>query len=110
MAAIEIDENGICVSAELLGELLDLPPTRIQPLMAAGEISSRHERGIEEDAGRYRLTFVYRDRQARLTVDGAGRILKRSRITGAAGPKPANAAAPPEPGLSEAAPPSSELD
>lgn len=110
MAAIEIDDNGVCISAQLLGELLDLPSAQIQSLMAAGEITSRHERGVDEDAGRHRLTFVYRGRRARLTVDGAGRILMRSRVSGATTPDavPAHASVALEVTQSEAGPPASE--
>lgn len=110
MAAIEIDDNGVCISAEMLGELLDLPSAQIHSLMAAGEITSRHERGVDEDAGRHRLTFVYRDRRARLTVDGAGRVLKRSRVSGVSTPEavPAHASAALEARQSAAGPPASE--
>jgi hypothetical protein len=68
------------VDAALIGELLDLAPSDVQALMRAGKITSRCERGEGDHAGRYRLTFFHACRRARLTVDAAGRIIRRSII------------------------------
>lgn len=78
MRHVEVDSNGVTVSAALLGELLQVPEREVQALMAAGEIISRLERGVDEDAGRHRLIFFHGDRRARITIDDTGRILKRS--------------------------------
>lgn len=83
---IEFDENGISVSAALISELLRVPEREVQALMAAGEITSRLERGVDADAGRHRLTFLHRGRRARLTIDDTGRILKRSVVDAGAAP------------------------
>jgi hypothetical protein len=48
--------------------------------MRDGKITSRCERGEGEHAGQYRLTFFHAGRRARLSVDAAGRIIRRSII------------------------------
>jgi Family of unknown function (DUF6522) len=49
-------------------------------LMRKGAITSLCERGIDADAGRFRMTFFYKSRRLRLVVDAAGNILQRSTI------------------------------
>ena len=49
--------------------------------MRNGEITSRSETGIGEDAGNTRLTFWYQGRRVRLTCDSAGNVLKTSRAS-----------------------------
>ncbi|OQM74201.1 DUF6522 family protein [Manganibacter manganicus] len=75
---IERSGDNFSVDASLMAELLNVPPSRVQALMRRNEITSICERGEAEHAGQYRLTFFYRGRRARLTVDEAGRILRRS--------------------------------
>jgi len=77
---IERDGQDFQIDASLIGEMLALKPEEVQPLMRSGHITSICERGEGEDAGRYRLTFFYRSRRARLDLDGSGRIVKRSSI------------------------------
>jgi hypothetical protein len=38
------------------------------------------ERGIDEDSGRYRLTFFSENRRFRLLVDETGNVVQRSAI------------------------------
>jgi Family of unknown function (DUF6522) len=45
-----------------------------------GEITSLCERGVNEDAGRYRLTFFHKSRRVRLVVDANGTVVQRSII------------------------------
>lgn len=80
MSGVAISAEGFVVDAEILGSAFDLAPATIPDRLKAGEITSRCEIGVDEDAGRWRLTF-YRERQAlRLTIDGAGSILAQSRF------------------------------
>jgi len=74
------EESTFTVDAALLSELLDVPPSDIQDLMRRNEITSLCERGVGEHRGQFRLTFFYKGRRARLSVDEAGRILRRSVI------------------------------
>ncbi len=79
--AIEFgDDNTFLVDAELIGELLHLPASRVPGLMREGKITSACERGLDAHAGQFRLTFFYGNRRARLGTDSAGRILRRSAI------------------------------
>ena len=57
MAIIEFEADTLCVDATLLGESLGVEPSLVQVLMRPGKITSFCERGIDGDAGRYRLTF-----------------------------------------------------
>jgi hypothetical protein len=48
--------------------------------MRKGQITSLSERGVNENAGRYRLTFFHKSRRFRLIIDGSGTIIQRSII------------------------------
>lgn len=65
----------IAVDAVAIAEGLGLPVAEFRTLMDRRKISTLCERGIGEDAGRYRATFYYGERRLRLVVDGSGRIL-----------------------------------
>jgi hypothetical protein len=77
---LERNAEGFSIDAGLLSELLDVPSSDVQPLMRNNEITSVCERGDGEHAGQYRLTFFYKSRRARLSVDDSGRIIRRSVI------------------------------
>jgi len=77
---VAITNGDILVDAALLGELLDVTPAEVLTLMQAGAITSFCERGIDAHQGEYRLSFFYRNRRARVSVDTSGRILRRSVI------------------------------
>jgi hypothetical protein len=80
MPEIEIQNGTIQVDASVLGEGLGLEPSRVPELLRSGAITSRCERGIGEDEGRFRLTFFHAGRRLRLVIDPAGHILQRSSI------------------------------
>lgn len=75
---VEISNGDVVVEASLLGELLDVAPADIQPLMQAQEITSVLEKGVDDHAGEYRLSFFFRNRRARLSIDAGGQIIRRS--------------------------------
>lgn len=77
---LDRDDDGFCIDAALLGTLLGVSPPEVQGLMRAGAITSICERGEGEHDGLHRLTFFYRGRRVRLEVDGAGRVLRRSKV------------------------------
>jgi hypothetical protein len=77
---LERTEEGFSIDASLVGELLDLPPSGVQALMRQNEITTVCERGEGEHEGQYRLTFFYKGRRARLSVDESGRVTRRSVI------------------------------
>jgi hypothetical protein len=77
---IEFGDNTFVVDAAIIGELLHLPASVVQVLMRSGRITSGCERGVDEHAGEFRLSFFYRSRRARLSTDIEGRILRKSAI------------------------------
>lgn len=78
MSRIDVAEGRFTVDADLVSAAFGLEPADVPALMRAGGITSRCETGIEEDAGRWRLTFYHGGRALRLTVDSGGRVLKRA--------------------------------
>jgi len=75
---IDFDGETFSVDAALIAESLGIEPAIVQPLMREGRITSRCERGIDEDAGRYRLTFFHGRLRAHLVVDANGKLISRS--------------------------------
>ena len=80
MAEIGFEGGVIWIEASILGNGLGLDASAVTTLMHDGAITSLCEQGVDQDAGRYRLTFFYRSRRFRLTLDEAGQILQRSTI------------------------------
>jgi hypothetical protein len=77
---VEITDGDILVDAELLGALLNVPPAEVPTLMRARAITSICEQGLDAHQGEFRLSFFYRNRRARLSVNTCGHILQRSII------------------------------
>jgi hypothetical protein len=77
---VEISNGEIVVDARLIGEMLGVPAGDVPQLLRTRSITSVCERGVDADEGLLRLSFFYRSRRARLSVDLQGRILRRSRI------------------------------
>lgn len=78
MQAVEFIDDAFTIDAAVIAEGFALAPAIVQRRMREGKLTSRCERGMDEDAGRYRLTFFYNQRRFHLVVDEAGRILERS--------------------------------
>lgn len=77
MNTVRFENGEFSVDAAIIAAGLRLHPTQVQTRMRQGKITSRCERGLDEDAGRYRLTFFYSRRRLQLLVDEAGTILER---------------------------------
>lgn len=77
MSAVTFENGEFSVDAATLAEGLRLHPKLVQTRMRQGKITSLCERGIDQDAGRYRLTFFYSRRRFQLLVDEAGTIIDR---------------------------------
>jgi hypothetical protein len=77
---IEFRDDTFVIDAALVGELLHLPASRVQVLMRSGRITSVCERGVDEHAGEFRLSFFYGNRRARVRADMEGLILRKSAI------------------------------
>jgi hypothetical protein len=91
MAMIEFEEGAIQVDATIVAEGLGIEPSLVQERMREGKITSLCERGIDEDNGRYRLTFFSENRRFRLVVDERGNVVRRSAIDFSDRPLPASA-------------------
>jgi hypothetical protein len=77
---VEIGTNDFLIDAKLLADLLRLEAEVVHALLRTQEITSFCERGVDEHEGQYRLSFFYGNRRARLHVDAAGNVTKRSVI------------------------------
>lgn len=77
---VEISDKTVLIDATLLGELLNVPPGDVPALMREHAITGVCERGIDTHEGEFRLSFFYRNRRARLSVDTSGQVLRRSTI------------------------------
>jgi hypothetical protein len=88
-ATIRIDDGAIEIDASIVGAGLRLEPQEVLSLMRANAITGVCERGIESDAGRYRLTFFHKGRRLRLIVDASGRVVRSSTIDFGDRPMPA---------------------
>lgn len=75
---IDIRDNEFLLEAAVIGELLGVPEDSVPGLMQKGVLKGVCERGVDEDAGTFRLRFACLGRRAQLTVDADGRVLERS--------------------------------
>ena len=80
LGEIAFIDRDIEVPAELIAEGLGVSLAQMQTLMRAGKITGRCESGIDDDAGRHRLTFFCGGRRFRLVIDGEGRVIRRTAI------------------------------
>lgn len=68
------------VDAGTIANGLGIDASSLLQRMREGTLTSRCERGIDGDEGRYRRTFSAAQRRLRLVVDEAGNVLQRSTI------------------------------
>lgn len=78
MPKVEIGDGEIEVDAALVAEGLGIEPNLLQDEMREGRITSRLERGVDDDAGRHRLIFFWHGRCLSLVIDDEGRLIHRS--------------------------------
>jgi hypothetical protein len=77
---IAFEKDGISVDATLIAEAFRIPPQTVLDRIRAGQITTVSERGVDEDAGRFRLTFVLGSGRLRLLVDAEGNVIERSLV------------------------------
>ena len=80
IATVEIGDGAISIDATIVGRGLGLEPRQLLRLMRDGAITSVCEQGVDDDSGRYRLTFFHEGRRLRLIVDSSGGVLQHSVI------------------------------
>jgi len=95
MVVVEFEEGIISIDAAVVGRGLNVEPSLVQSWMREGKITVLSERGVDADAGRYRLTFFHENRRFRLVVDEKGNAVQRSTIDFGDRPLPVSMRKPP---------------
>ena len=80
MAIVEFEDRTLCIDAAVIGQGLNVEPSLVQVRMREGKITVLCERGVDEDAGRYRMTFFHENRRFRLVVDEEGNAIQLSTV------------------------------
>src|ERR1700674_4244943 len=80
MTKLEILNDAVHIDSSIVAQGLGFEPSFVHTMMREGEITSLCERGVDEDAGRYRLTFFHKSRRFRIIVDETGKVIQRSII------------------------------
>ncbi|MDP5360237.1 MAG: DUF6522 family protein, partial [Paracoccaceae bacterium] len=57
---LTLNSEGAIIDAHDLGRFFGIKPSEVPEKMRSGDITSRSEQGVDDDAGRLRLTFWYR--------------------------------------------------
>ena len=77
---VEVVDGAFQVEASVIAAGLNIETDRVQVLLRSGEITSKSEHGVGEDAGLHRLTFYYGNRRFRVIIDGTGRVVRGSTV------------------------------
>ena len=80
MAVVEFEVGALRVDAAVVGQGINVEPSLVLDRMREGKITVLCERGVDEDAGRYRMTFFHENRRFRLVVDEEGNAIHRSTV------------------------------
>ena len=80
MSIVEFEGRNLCIDAAVIGRGLNVEASLVQARMREGKITVLCERGVDEDAGRYRMTFFHENRRFRLVVDEKGNAIQRSTV------------------------------
>ena len=78
--SVTFENDAIEVDATIIAKGMGVRPEQVLEQMRSGSISARCEKGVDEDDGRYRLTFLSRSRRLQLIVESSGKILQRNAI------------------------------
>ena len=87
-SAIEFESGAVAIDASVIAEGLGIALPLLRKQMRAGQITSLSERGIDDDSGRYRLSFFSEHRRFRVVVDQSGAIIQRSALNFGDAPLP----------------------
>ena len=77
---VELENKVVEIDASVIAEGLGIALPLLREQMRAGKITSQSERGVDDDIGRYRLTFFSAHRRFRVVVDEGGAIIQRSTL------------------------------
>ena len=78
VSSIQLAEGAVNIEASLIATDLGLAAAQVLESMRSGRLTATCERGMEGDAGKFRLTFFHGNRRLRLVIDADGQILERS--------------------------------
>lgn len=78
MTSIILADGNIDLDAALIAADLGLDCLGVLEAMRVRRLTAVCERGVDEDAGRYRVTFYHGNARLRLLVDADGQIIERS--------------------------------
>jgi Family of unknown function (DUF6522) len=79
-ARVEFGKDTVFVDATLIADGLGVDPTSVPSRMRDGEITAVCERGMDDDAGLYRMTFFRAGYRVRLIVDSEGTLQQRTSV------------------------------
>jgi hypothetical protein len=86
MTKLEILNDAVHIDASIVAQGLGFEPSFVQTMIRKGEITSLCERGVDEDAGRHRLTFFHKNRRFRLRRSATTRNRAQAwRVSGGTG-------------------------
>ena len=88
MKPVEFKNGDVEIDASVIAEGLAITLPMLKEQMRAGQITSQSERGVDDDSGRYRLTFFSEHRRFRVVVDEGGAIIQRSTLNFGDAPLP----------------------
>lgn len=80
MSTITLADGNFDLDAALIAADLGLDCAGVLEAMRLRRLTAVCERGVDEDAGHYRVTFHHGNTRLRLVVDGGGRVIQRSVI------------------------------
>ena len=87
MTVVTFERGTLHVDAAVVAAALRISPDALRAALHSGTVTSRCEAGVDEDAGRFRLTFFSTNRRLRLIVDANGRVLQQSSADYSRGPR-----------------------
>ncbi|WP_417425660.1 DUF6522 family protein [Hoeflea sp.] len=94
MTQISYSDEMIEVDADVLAKAFCIDADTLKRDMRSGAITSRFERGEDDDAGKVRLTFFSASRRVRITADAEGKVITCSALDFGTLPLPASARRP----------------
>jgi hypothetical protein len=80
VSRVVFEQDDIRVDATLIADAFRIPPQTVLERIRAGQITTLSERGVDADAGRFRITFVLGAGRLRLLIDAEGNVIERSLV------------------------------
>jgi len=91
---VKFEDGGIQVDAAIVADGLSITPELLLEHLREGRITSLCEKGVDQDSGRFRLSFFSEHCRFSCVVDESGKILQHSAIDFGVLPLPASARKP----------------